>query len=63
MTMAEQLDLYRELIITQGLTRSSVLAAVGPGMCWLWPFPSLCVMTLLTLPCPAEEMTEAEISV
>lgn len=37
-------------------------STVGPGKHWLWFVPSLCAMTLLTQPCPAEEMTRAEIS-
>lgn len=61
--MAEWLDRYRGPTITQGMTRPPVLAAIGSGICWLQPVPSLCAMTPLTLPCPAEEMTRAEISV
>lgn len=44
-SVAEWPDLYRRPIITQGMTRSPVLAAVGSGICWLQPVPSLCAMT------------------
>lgn len=32
-----------------GYGEIAVLAAVGPGICWLWSIPSLCVVTPLTL--------------